>query len=156
MTGLMDGIRAIDWWGTISLLAATLMLLLDLDFGGETFAWSSAKVVCLVIFGGVTVFVFVFSETRLARYPVMPLYIFKQRTNVTTIMVTLCQGIVSLSLSSSHSNDGRFLWVASITCLCISNLLMAQPPLMSGFVHHPPYPCGSLLWYFLWHHYSSV
>jgi hypothetical protein len=33
----MDGVRAIDWFGCLSVLGLTLMLLLGLDFGGETF-----------------------------------------------------------------------------------------------------------------------
>src|ERR1700760_2928781 len=108
-TRFMDGLKAVDWYGSFSILAATLMLLLGLDFGGETFPWSSSKVICLIIFGSLTVFIFVVSEVRLARYPLIPMHIFKHRTNIATLMVSLCQGIVSaplIYLSDFFSNFG--------------------------------------------------
>lgn len=37
-TGLRDGLKAVDWFGSLSILGMTLMLLLGLEFGGVTFA----------------------------------------------------------------------------------------------------------------------
>ncbi|KAJ5914855.1 Efflux pump dotC [Penicillium tannophilum] len=68
-TGMADGIKAIDWFGSLSVLGLTLMLLLGLDFGGETFAWSSPQVICLIVFGTLCSLLFVYSEKRLAKYP---------------------------------------------------------------------------------------
>jgi len=93
-TSFMDGIRAIDWLGSLSILAVTLMILLGLDFGGETFPWSSPKVICLLVFGSAMIIFFVFSEKKFARYPLMPLSLFKERTNVATLVVTACHGVV--------------------------------------------------------------
>ena len=42
-TKLVEGIRAIDWFGTVSILAVTLLLLLGLDFGSATFPWTVRK-----------------------------------------------------------------------------------------------------------------
>jgi hypothetical protein len=36
-TALKEGFKAIDWLGSLSILALTLMLLLGLEFGGATF-----------------------------------------------------------------------------------------------------------------------
>lgn len=94
-TAFMDGIRAIDWLGSLSILAVTLMILLGLDFGGETFPWSSPKVICLLVFGGLMIGFFVFSEKKLARYPLMPLRFFGQKGNVATLVVTACHGMVT-------------------------------------------------------------
>jgi hypothetical protein len=58
-TPLIDGIKAVDWAGTVKILALTVMVLLGLDFGGQVFAWSSPKVICLIVFGalcGVSLF----------------------------------------------------------------------------------------------------
>lgn len=93
-TAFMDGIKAIDWLGSLSILAVTLMILLGLDFGGETFPWSSPKVVCLLVFGGLMIGFFVFSEKKFARYPLMPLSVFKGKGNVATLIVTACHGMV--------------------------------------------------------------
>jgi MFS family permease len=38
-TKLSSGLKAIDWFGTFSILAVTLLLLLGLDFGGATYPW---------------------------------------------------------------------------------------------------------------------
>ena len=79
---------------SISIVAIVVMLLLGLDFGGQTYAWSSSKVICLLVFGTVTIAVFIFSEKKLAKYPLMPLTIFKSRTNVATLLVAFAHGIV--------------------------------------------------------------
>lgn len=43
-TGVRDGLLAIDWFGTASMLAVTVLLLLGLNFGGGAFAWNSTQV----------------------------------------------------------------------------------------------------------------
>jgi nitrate/nitrite transporter NarK len=96
---------------SLSILAVTLMILLGLDFGGETFPWNSPKIICLLIFGTVAIFIFVFSEMKFARYPLMPLALFQVRSNVAILIITLCQGVVfigvdyymPLYLQSTHS-----------------------------------------------------
>lgn len=94
-TGMADGIKAIDWFGSLSVLGLTLMLLLGLDFGGETFAWSSPQVICLIVFGALCSLLFIYSEKRLAKYPLMPLDIFSQISNIATLAVGFAHGFVS-------------------------------------------------------------
>jgi hypothetical protein len=93
-TAFMDGVKAIDWLGSLSILAVTLMILLGLNFGGEIFPWSSPKVICLVVFGTLMIGFFIFNEKKLARYPLMPLSVFKGKGNVATLIVTACHGMV--------------------------------------------------------------
>lgn len=93
----MDGIRAIDWFGSISILGLILMLLLGLDFGGETFPWNSPTVICLIIFGALMSLFFIYSEKRLAKYPLMPLALFKQRSNVASLLVCTIHGFVFIA-----------------------------------------------------------
>lgn len=66
-TQFWEGIIAIDWAGTLSILAVTLMLLLGLDFGGATFPWKSPQVICLIVLGAVMIGFFVYSEKKLAK-----------------------------------------------------------------------------------------
>jgi hypothetical protein len=94
-TGIADGFKAIDWFGSLSVLGLTLMLLLGLDFGGETFAWSSPQVICLIVFGALCSLLFIYSEKRLAKYPLMPLDIFSHISNVATLAVGFAHGFVS-------------------------------------------------------------
>lgn len=97
-TRVVDGFRAIDWYGAVSILGLTLMVLLGLDFGGAIFPWSSPKVVCLLVFGVLMLAFFVFSEKRLAEYPIMPMRLFKHRSNVTSLLSGVFHAFVSLSL----------------------------------------------------------
>jgi MFS family permease len=93
-TPMLDGIRAIDWSGSLSILGLTLMLLLGLDFGGEAFSWSSPQVICLIVFGALMSLVFIYCEKRLAKYPLMPLGVFKEVSNVACFLVTFSHGMV--------------------------------------------------------------
>jgi MFS family permease len=116
-TKIMDGIRAIDWFGSLSVLGLTLMLLLGLDFGGETFAWKSPQVICLIVFGSLCSLLFVYSEKKLAKYPLMPLDIFARLSNVATLAVAFAHGFVrpfSLLLASKLTNYRSLLLVNTI------------------------------------------
>ena len=92
-TKLSDGMKAIDWLGTLSILGVTLMLLLGLDFGGATFPWDSPTVICLIVFGIVMIGVFFFSENHLAKYPLMPLGLFKSWSTGAAFAVCFMHGM---------------------------------------------------------------
>ncbi|KAJ5669499.1 Efflux pump dotC [Penicillium macrosclerotiorum] len=96
-TRMMEGVRAIDWFGSLSMLGLTLMLLLGLDFGGGTFAWSSSQVICLIVFGSLCSLLFIFSETRLAKYPLMPMNIFSKISNIATLAAAFAHGFVFIA-----------------------------------------------------------
>ncbi|THC97056.1 hypothetical protein EYZ11_003499 [Aspergillus tanneri] len=93
-TKAIDGLKAIDWVGSFSILGLTLMLLLGLNFGGETFAWDSPQVICLIVFGSLFSIVFVYGEKYFAKYPLMPLRLFQHRSNVAVSLVTFFHGFV--------------------------------------------------------------
>ncbi|KAG0650280.1 Efflux pump [Hyphodiscus hymeniophilus] len=86
-TAVIEGLKAVDWFGSLSILAVTLMVLLGLEFGGATYPWVSPQVLCLIIIGALISVVFIFSEKRLAKYPLMPLEIFKDMSNVASLLV---------------------------------------------------------------------
>ncbi|KAH8647372.1 MFS drug transporter [Xylariales sp. PMI_506] len=95
-TKFRDGIMAVDWLGTISILAVTLLVLLGLDFGGVIFPWTSPKVLCLIIMGTLTLGFFVYTERRLARYPLMPLGIFKDLSTSAICFVAFAHNMVAI------------------------------------------------------------
>ena len=97
-TKLGEGVMALDWFGTLSILAVTLLLLLGLDFGGATFPWDSPKVICLIVFGTLMIGFFLFSEKRLAKYPLMPLSIFKNWSNNAACVVAFAHSMVSIGV----------------------------------------------------------
>lgn len=96
-TKLSDGLRAIDWLGTLSILAITLLLLLALDFGGAIFPWSDAKVISLLVVGTLMIGFFIFNERR-ARYPLMPLVVFRSWSNNAVFLVVVSHAMVIIGI----------------------------------------------------------
>lgn len=94
-TKLREGLAAVDWWGTFSIFAVVIMILLGLNLGGATFPWSSSTVICLLVFGSASIALFLYSELRLARYPLMPLSIFRRLSNNAVIIVAFGHSMVT-------------------------------------------------------------
>ncbi|KAF2163506.1 hypothetical protein M409DRAFT_68436 [Zasmidium cellare ATCC 36951] len=97
-TGLRDGFKAFDWLGTVAIVGVTLMVLMGLDFGGVTFAWDSATVICLIVFGVLLIGFFVFAEKRVAKYPLMPMQIFSNLSTNASFLVCFTHGMVFIGL----------------------------------------------------------
>lgn len=93
-TPVWKGLKAIDWTGGSLVIGSTLMLLLGLDFGGVTRPWSSATVVCLLVFSVVVGALFVVNEKKIARYPVIPMDLFKYRSGIGSFVLCFCHGLV--------------------------------------------------------------
>ncbi|KAJ0278785.1 hypothetical protein COL940_007120 [Colletotrichum noveboracense] len=72
-TSVRAGLTAIDWTGSLFCMGGSLMVLLALDFGDVTHPWSSATVICLIVFGLVAIGIFLMNEWKLAANPVLPL-----------------------------------------------------------------------------------
>ena len=73
------------------------MFLLGLEYGGVTFPWSSPAVICLIVFGIVGLAIFVMIEWKVSRYPIMPLWLFRQRTTVATYGTAFIHGFVYIA-----------------------------------------------------------
>jgi MFS family permease len=115
-TKIWEGMKAIDWFGTVTMLGVTLMTLLGLDFGGETFPWNSPKVICLIVFGVLMLGLFIFSEAKLARYPLIPLHLFRERSNVAALVVCFVHGFVSTVEHRRHllySDDSSQVFISA-------------------------------------------
>lgn len=98
-TPIWDGLKAIDWVGTLLIVGGTLMFLFGLQYGGVTAPWDSAEVLCLIIFGVLTIALFLIWEWKLAKYPIMPMAIFASVTNCATLGVVFLHGYVFISAS---------------------------------------------------------
>ncbi|KAL8899695.1 MAG: hypothetical protein Q9207_006064 [Kuettlingeria erythrocarpa] len=91
-TPLLAGLKAIDWLGSVTIVCGTIMFLLGLEYGGVSHPWTSPTVLCLIIFGLVTIGLFFINEWKLAVYPVMPLRLFRYRSNLAAFAVCFCHG----------------------------------------------------------------
>ncbi|KAE9376670.1 putative MFS transporter [Stipitochalara longipes BDJ] len=93
-TPVLDGLKAIDWFGSLSIIGLVLMVLLGLEFGGASVPWNSPRVICLIVFGALMSIAFIYSEKRLAKYPLMPLKLFANKSNAASLLVTLWHGMI--------------------------------------------------------------
>ncbi|KAF4555917.1 Efflux pump dotC-like protein [Elsinoe fawcettii] len=98
-TPIIEGLKAIDWLGSLTVVGATLMFLLGIEYGGVTYPWSSAIVVCLIVFGIVTFGVFMLIQWKVSRYPVMPLSIFSKRSTCACLFIVSIHGMVFIASS---------------------------------------------------------
>jgi EmrB/QacA subfamily drug resistance transporter len=98
-TPIRAGLAAVDWLGVVTVVGGTLMFLLGLEFGGVTFPWASPTVICLIVFGVLVSGLFVIVEWKFAKYPIIPMRLFKVRSNVASLAVSACHGFVFISAS---------------------------------------------------------
>ena len=96
-TPLLAGLKAIDWLGSVLIVGGTVMFLLGLEYGGVTYPWKSPNVICLLVFGIITLGLFFLNEWKFAAYPVMPLRLFKRRSNVAALLTCSSHGVVFIA-----------------------------------------------------------
>ncbi|KAI0881473.1 MFS general substrate transporter [Annulohypoxylon maeteangense] len=96
-TPVRQGLTAIDWLGSLLIIGGTIMFLFGLEFGGVTYPWNSAPTICLIVFGIVTIGIFVAVEKWYAKYPVIPLRLFKFGKNISTFAICMAHGCVFIS-----------------------------------------------------------
>ncbi|KID94568.1 Fungal trichothecene efflux pump, partial [Metarhizium majus ARSEF 297] len=74
-------LKKIDWIGGALIIGSVLMVLLALDFGHVVFPWSSATIICLLVFGVVVLGLAVVNEYKFATKPVIPPHIFSNNSS---------------------------------------------------------------------------
>ena len=93
-TPFLEGLRSIDWLGSVTVAGATVMLLLGLQYGGVQYAWNSATVICMLVFGVLTFGVFFTTQFKLSPSPIMPFSIFGHTHNLCALAVCFFDAFV--------------------------------------------------------------
>lgn len=153
-TPFVEGILAMDWLGTITIVGATVMFLLGLGYGGATYPWNSATVICLIVFGVVTMIVYTLIEWKVAKYPITPLRLFKSTSNLATFGIAYIHGLAYIAdlyylplyfqivLGATPILSGVYLLPVAVT-LCVASTLTGvyishsgryRPPIYFGLV----------------------
>lgn len=96
-TPMKEGLAAIDWLGSLLIIGGTLMWLLGLEFGGVVYPWASATTICLIVFGIITVGLFLVYETKVPKYPITPLRLFKIRSNIAAYSMAFTHAFTFMS-----------------------------------------------------------
>ncbi|ODV91314.1 hypothetical protein CANCADRAFT_31994 [Tortispora caseinolytica NRRL Y-17796] len=94
---LKKGLYSLDILGTITLTSATILLLLGLSWGGVSFPWTSATVICPLVFSVVGYTLFVLIELHASR-PVFPMRLLNGRTKAAGYITNFFQGITYMGL----------------------------------------------------------
>lgn len=93
--GLMDGLKSLDWAGSALIIGGTIAFLYGLETGASGIQpWSSAMVICLLVFGVLLLACFFAYEAMVAQQPLMPTRIFKSTTNIASFTVTCIHSFV--------------------------------------------------------------
>lgn len=98
-TPFMAGIKAIDWLGVLTIIGGVVMFLIGMESGGVDHPWDSAYTLCLIIFGLVTIVLFFLIEWKVAKYPVIPLRLFHDPSNLASLGVCSIHGFVFIASS---------------------------------------------------------
>ncbi|CAG8898857.1 unnamed protein product [Penicillium egyptiacum] len=93
-TPIAAGLKVIDWTGSVLIVGGALMVLLALEFGDVVYSWSSATVICLLIFGAAVMALFVVNEWKIAKNPIIPLWLFTSPTKVAPYVVFACNSYI--------------------------------------------------------------
>ncbi|RBR23486.1 uncharacterized protein FIESC28_03668 [Fusarium coffeatum] len=96
-TPMKEGLLALDWQGSILIIGGTIMWLLGLEFGGVSFPWDSATTICLIVFGIITVGIFLVYEWKVAKIPVLPVRLFNTRNSCAAYGVGFTHAFVFMS-----------------------------------------------------------
>jgi MFS family permease len=102
----------VDYLGATLLMIGCSLLILGLLEGGNAWAWGSPQSIAIFAVGVALVVGFVLVERR-AEEPVLPLWVFRDRTLVSGVSVSLVVGVVLIGLSSYVPNFAQGVLGAS-------------------------------------------
>ncbi|KAF1951550.1 MFS general substrate transporter [Byssothecium circinans] len=100
-TPFLTGMKTLDWLGTITILTATLLLLVGLQLGG-TSTYAQPLVISFLIIGPLAYIAFPFTqwwEEKRKGSPIMPLRIFRDISNLCALGVCACDALVFNSVA---------------------------------------------------------
>ncbi|CAJ0909369.1 16962_t:CDS:10 [Entrophospora sp. SA101] len=91
---LLAKLKRVDYYGTVMIMVATILLLLSLSWGGSQYAWNSAIIISLLCVGALCFVAFGLIESKIALEPVAPPHLFKNLNIVASFAVNFFHGMV--------------------------------------------------------------
>lgn len=91
--------QRIDWFGTVTLVAAVLAVMFALELGGKEFAWGSWQIVSLFAAFVVMLLLFLYAETKVSD-PIVPLGLFRNRLFSSSMGISFVYGALMLAGAS--------------------------------------------------------
>ncbi|KAJ5497739.1 Major facilitator superfamily domain general substrate transporter [Penicillium expansum] len=87
-----EKVLQLDFFGTTLLVSGVVCLILALQWGGQTYAWSDGRVVVCLVLMAVLLLSFVAIQVFLPKTATLPVRIFSQRSIISGFWQTLCVG----------------------------------------------------------------
>ncbi|KAF4957224.1 hypothetical protein FGADI_3289 [Fusarium gaditjirri] len=78
--------RKIDWMGVMASIAGIVLTVMAINSGGSMWAWNNIKTISILTVGIIMLLIFIIIEAFLARIPIIPLRLFKQRSPTVLIL----------------------------------------------------------------------
>ncbi|KAL9102556.1 MAG: hypothetical protein Q9163_002306 [Psora crenata] len=135
---LLQGLKSIDWLGNLTIIGATLMLLLGLQLGGTVYPWDSSRIICLLAFGAATFGLFAIVEWKV-KAPLLPLRFFSLRSRLAILGINASQSFITtgctyflplyfqLGLGLSSLTSGIYFLPTTLTLavffLCVGHIV---------------------------------
>ncbi|KAI9010186.1 major facilitator superfamily domain-containing protein [Hyaloraphidium curvatum] len=94
-----ESLAKIDIVGIVTLLVATILTCLALEWGGRTYPWNSPIVLSCLIVGIIFFPIFALVEIKVAKDPIIPMQLFSSRNYVGAVIAAFFHGGVLFSLS---------------------------------------------------------
>jgi len=135
---IMEKIRKIDFIGTILLVGFSLCLLLGLNWGGTNYPWKSGLIIGLFIASAIFLVLFIIVECFVAKEPIIPPVIFRQRNVIISAIGTFTVGFVFLTFNNTiamlYQNARNFSATESGLRLTPSFITIAVSGIGSGIL----------------------
>lgn len=100
-TPFLQGMSSFDWLGTVTILLATILLLVGLQLGG-TSSYAQPLVVCFLVLGSLAYAMFPWTQKwyeQRGGSPITPLRIFRDVSNLSALGVCACDALVFNSVA---------------------------------------------------------
>jgi len=107
---IMEKFRKIDFLGTIVLVLSVVSLLLGLSWGGSKYSWGSTVIILLFVGFCIGFTIYLFIEWKVAKEPLTPFAMFKNRNVGLSCLISFFMGIVFLGFTNTVPllyQDGR-------------------------------------------------
>lgn len=117
-----------DYLGVVLMSSATALLILITDWGGKRHAWDSPTILSMIAALVIVVAAFIVVESR-AEEPMLPLWLFRNRSFVLTSAIGLVVGLVMFAALAFLPT---YLQMATGTSASVSGLLLI--PMMIGMM----------------------
>lgn len=90
---LREKLARIDFYGVIALVIGLVLILLPLNWGGNTREWNDPLIIGLLCGGFAVLLIFCFIEAKVAVEPILPFRLFKNQTNSAVFATSLFVGM---------------------------------------------------------------